>query len=100
MNYSILKIPYTFARLDANVDNVGWLHGTNSSIKREYIEKVGGWDTTVKNQDEHSFAFKLKKKIKAEKSDKMLVFRSNPMLVRRLDIGGDGKEKTQLFKRI
>tara|TARA_R110002096_G_scaffold78670_6_gene185090 strand:+ start:2098 stop:2958 length:861 start_codon:yes stop_codon:yes gene_type:complete len=91
MSYNWLKFPYTFAQFDENVDNVGWLHGTNSSIRRDWVLKVGLWETNVVNQDEHSFAFKLHKHLK---NGYRLDFKIEPALIRRMDIdGGMGKRK-------
>jgi glycosyltransferase involved in cell wall biosynthesis len=89
MSYSFLGTPYTFARFDEDVKDVEWLHGTNSYIRKEWALEAGLWDTTVKNQDEHSFAFKLKPLLK---NGYRLDFRKEPELIRRLDIDG-GMEK-------
>ena len=89
MSYSWLKTPYTFARFDEDIERVEWLHGTNSSIRKEWALKAGLWDTNVKNQDEHSFAFKLKPLLS---NGFYLSFKKEPTLIRRLDIeGGMGK---------
>ncbi|MBO6620793.1 MAG: glycosyltransferase family 2 protein [Balneola sp.] len=89
MSYSFFKFPYTFAQFNEDVENVEWLHGTNSSIRKEWALKAGLWDVNVTNQDEHSFAFKLNKILT---EDLRLDFRSKPELIRRMDIeGGMGK---------
>lgn len=85
MQYSILKTPYTFAKFDENVEDVDWLHGTNSSIRKEWALKAGLWDTHARNQDEHSFAFKIQPFLK---DGYRLDFRKHPILIRRLDIEG------------
>ncbi|MEQ9310350.1 MAG: glycosyltransferase family A protein [Balneolaceae bacterium] len=91
MSYSFLKLPYTFAQFDEDVPNVGWLHGTNSSIRKDWALKAGLWDTHVKNQDEHSFAFKLQPFL----TDGFhLEFKKEPAVIRRMNIGGGmGKRK-------
>ncbi len=89
MQYSSLKTPYTFAKFDEDVQNVDWLHGTNSSIRREWALKAGLWDADVQNQDEHSFAFKLQPYLK---NGYRLDFRKEPAMIRRLHIAG-GMEK-------
>lgn len=89
MSYSWLGTPYTFARFDEDIEDVEWLHGTNSSIRKQWAEKAGLWDTEVRSQDEHSFAFKLKPFLK---NGYRLDFKKEPALIRRLDIkGGMGK---------
>ncbi|HEY5565367.1 MAG TPA: glycosyltransferase [Rhodothermia bacterium] len=94
MRYSFLKTAYTYARFDEDVDNVEWLHGTNSSFRREIVERAGLWDTTVTTQDEHSFAFRLHDVLL---SNEYLAFRVAPAIIRRLDIpGGMAKRRARL----
>jgi hypothetical protein len=85
MRYSVLKTPYTYARFDEDVDGVGWLHGTNASVRRALAVQAGLWDTTVRSQDEHSFAFRL---LRVMHSGQYLAFRAHPPVLRRLDIPG------------
>jgi glycosyltransferase involved in cell wall biosynthesis len=98
MQYSFLKTPYTFARFDKSVEPVSWIHGTNASIKRTWVEKAGGWDTSVRNQDEHSFAFKLARLISANEK---LRFDHTIVALRRTDIpGGMGKRLFSIRREI
>jgi glycosyltransferase involved in cell wall biosynthesis len=96
MQYSSLKTPYTFAKFDEDVEDVAWLHGTNASIRRAWALKAGLWDTKVRNQDEHSFAFKLQPYLK---NGYRLDFRKEPALIRRLDIAGGMGKRTFSLKR-
>jgi len=89
MKYNWLKFPYTFAQFNEDVNSVDWLHGTNSSIRREWAIKAGLWDTHVRNQDEHSLAFKLKTLLK---NGYRLDFKKSPTVIRRMDLDG-GMEK-------
>lgn len=96
MRYNWLKFPTTFAQFDEDVMNVDWLHGTNSSIRREWVLKTSLWDTHVKNQDEHSFAFKLQPYLN---NGYRLDFRKEPAVIRRMDVGGGmGKRSFSLVK--
>lgn len=95
MSYNWLKFPYTFAQFDENVGDVEWLHGTNSSIRKEWAVKAGLWDTHVRNQDEHSFAFKLQPLL-GERYH--LDFKKEPALVRRMDIEGGMDKRKFSFK--
>ncbi len=98
MSYSFLRTPYVFARYDEDVDGVGWLHGTNSSFRREAALRAGLWDTSVRSQDEHSFAFKLQRVLRP---GEYLGFRTHPPLLRRLDIpGGMNKRRASLRSQI
>ncbi len=58
MSYSWLMTPYTYGRFDEDVRNLGWLHGSNASVRRQFCLDVGLWDTTVRSSDEHSFAMR------------------------------------------
>ncbi len=96
MRYNWLKFPYTFAQFDEDITNVEWLHGTNSSIRREWVFKTGLWDTHIRNQDEHSFAFKLQPFLK---QGYRLDFKKSPTIIRRMDIDGGMGKRTFSFKR-
>lgn len=100
LSYSLLKTPYTNARYDKYIKNVEWVHGTNSSIKKAWIERVNGWDTQNRNQDEHSFAFKIKK-LKKETSNNRPFFEFNPSILalRRTNIDGGMANRTFSIKR-
>lgn len=91
MSYSPLKTPFTFARFDEDVDDVDWLHGTNSSIRRSVALEAGLWDTHVDTQDEHSLAFKLEQMLAPEQH---LAFRAEPPLRRRKDVDGGMEKRT------
>ena len=96
MSYNWLKFPYTFAQFDEDVKDVEWLHGTNSSVRREWAIAAGLWDTHVKNQDEHSFAFKLQPLLV---DGYRLDFRKEPALIRRMDIEGGMDKRSFSFSR-
>jgi len=96
MSYNFMKIPYTFAQFNEDIKNVEWLHGTNSSVRREWALKAGLWDTHVKNQDEHSFAFKLQPLLV---DGYRLDFRKEPILLRRMDIEGGMGKRSFSFSR-
>lgn len=98
MSYSPLKTPFTFARFDEDVDDVDWLHGTNSSIRRDVALDAGLWDTHVDTQDEHSLAFKLERLLD---DDQYLAFRAEPPLIRRKDVeGGMAKRMVPVEERV
>lgn len=98
MSYSPLKTPFTFARFDETVAPVGWLHGTNSSIRREVALEAGLWDTHVDTQDEHSLAFKLDEILDDEQ---YLAFRAEPPLIRRKKVeGGMAKRTVPVEERV
>jgi glycosyltransferase involved in cell wall biosynthesis len=85
MSYSLLMTPYTFARFDEDVENVGWLHGSNASLRREFGLRVGLWDTAVRSSDEHSFAFRSHREMR---NGETFCYRAYPPAQQRLDIRG------------
>lgn len=98
LGYSFLKTPYTYARFDERVDGVGWLHGTNASVRREVALRAGLWDTHVRTQDEHSFAFKLQRVLGP---GEYLAFLPYPPVLRRLDVGGGmGKRRVGVRREL
>jgi glycosyltransferase involved in cell wall biosynthesis len=90
LGYSPLRLPYTYARFDEDVTPVAWLHGTGSAVRRSVALEAGLWDEDVRENDEHSFAFKFASW--ARDRDQHLVFRATPVVQRRLDQPG-GLEK-------
>ena len=98
LHYSFLKTPYTYARFDERVNGVDWLHGTNASLRREVALRAGPWDTHVRTQDEHSFAFKLHRVLNPGEH---LVFVPHPPVLRRLDVeGGMGKRRVTVAREL
>jgi GT2 family glycosyltransferase len=79
----------TSARRKVGVD---FLFGTNSSVRREVVERIGGWDEGVPTWgEEQSFAFKLKR---AKRCGEYLVFDPRPQIWRRTDIPGGADRRT------
>tara|TARA_B110000037_G_scaffold16980_1_gene17524 strand:+ start:4833 stop:5858 length:1026 start_codon:yes stop_codon:yes gene_type:complete len=71
---------------------VDWLHGNNSSMRRETIINLGGWYPHVKSDhEEHSLYFKFHKK---KKSGQYLKFDPAPVVLRRFDIAGGAERRT------
>jgi glycosyltransferase involved in cell wall biosynthesis len=99
LGYSRLMLPRTFARFDQDVTPVAWLHGTGSAIRRSVALEVGLWDEDVRDDEEHSFAFKFA--VWAKGRGQHLVFRATPVLQRRLDrSGGLERRRNGLEKKI
>jgi glycosyltransferase involved in cell wall biosynthesis len=85
MSYNLFGFPHTFCRFDERVENVDWVHGSNGSVRREVIERVGGWDPTARNHDEHSFCLALKRHLRP---GERLVFDPDMVLLRSKDVPG------------
>jgi glycosyltransferase involved in cell wall biosynthesis len=65
---------------------VDYLHGTNSSCRRELCERVGGWDEGLQPYgEEQSFAYRFARQ---RRPGEHLVYDPIPTVHRRFDIGG------------
>jgi glycosyltransferase involved in cell wall biosynthesis len=99
MRFSFLGIPHiSLPRFDEDIDGVDWVNGTNGSVRREVALRVGLWDETVKALEEHSFGYKFSQ---SKRPGEYLGWRSEPTIVRRLDVkGGMDKRDGDLEKEL
>lgn len=90
LRYTFLKIPRAGNRSSHRVKGVEILHGTNTSIRREAIERAGGWDERVTEfVDENSFDFRFER---IRRPGEYFVYDPLPAIWRRFDIqGGTGR---------
>ena len=89
LTYSYLLRGRDLTSIDIEKKPVDWLHGLNASIRRSSVVELGGWYPHVKNFDEHSFCFRLRK---AMSRGEYLMFDPKPQARRRYAIeGGLGK---------
>lgn len=97
LSYNFFGYPHAYCRLDERIESVQWVHGTNGSVRKSVIERVGGWDPLSTNHDEHPFCLALLNKLRP---GERLVFDPTAVLLRRKDIPGgasvrfDGAERT------
>lgn len=84
--YDALGTPHVYCRFDERVEDVDWLHGGNAAIRRSVIERLGGWDESFIDHEEHSFCWKLMALRRREGG--RLVFDPLPVMLRRKDIAG------------
>jgi glycosyltransferase involved in cell wall biosynthesis len=85
LRYNAFGYPHTFCRFDERVESVDWVHGTNASVRRAVIERVGGWDDAATAHDEHAFCLQLSRKLRP---GERLVFDPSVVLLRSKDISG------------
>jgi len=89
LSYSFFLRGRDFTGIDKIKIPVQWLHGSNASIRRQYILDLGGWYPHLNDCEEHSFCFKLKRVLKR---DEYLLFDPGPKCLRRYQIhGGIGR---------
>jgi glycosyltransferase involved in cell wall biosynthesis len=85
LRYNLIGLPHAFCRFDERLENVHWVHGSNGSVRRDLIERVGGWDPTATNHDEHYFCLALPRHLRP---GERLVFDPRMVLLRNKDVAG------------
>ena len=66
-------------------DSVDFLIGSNASVRRELVLRVGGWDEGVPMGEEQSFAFRF---AQGRRPGERFVYDPNPLVWRRVGIPG------------
>jgi glycosyltransferase involved in cell wall biosynthesis len=97
LNYNFFGYPHAYCRLDQRVEHVKWVHGSNGSVRRDVIERVGGWDKRSVDHDEHPFCLPLQKQLRP---GERLVFDPSVVLLRRKDIPGGANVRFEGSKRV
>lgn len=85
LRHTFLKDPWTFAFGSLRKQGVDFLCGSNVSVRKSVIARVGGWDEGVPMGEEQSFAFRL---ARARRPGEYLVFDPSPVVWRRVNIEG------------
>jgi GT2 family glycosyltransferase len=85
LRYNSFGYPHVYCRLDERVEAVDWVHGSNGSVRRDVIERVGGWDDHAVDCDEHAFCLPLQNQLK---SGERLVFDPRMVLLRNKEVPG------------
>jgi len=85
LRYNFFGYAHVFCRLDERVDSVDWVHGSNGSVRRDVIERVGGWDDQAVSHDEHAFCLPLQNQLRP---GERLVFDPRMVLLRNKDVPG------------
>ena len=50
--------------VDERIESVDWVHGSNGSVRKSVIERVGGWDARSTEHDEHPFCLPLQNQLR------------------------------------
>lgn len=85
LRYSFLRMPRARVRHTKRILGITALQGANTSIRKEVIERVGGWDTDVEGHEENSFDFKF---MRMKNPGEHYVFDPDAILFRRFQIPG------------
>jgi GT2 family glycosyltransferase len=97
LRYNWFGYPHTYCRFDERIESVDWVHGTNGSVRKSVIERVGGWDARSRDQDEHPFCLRLHHKLLP---GERLVFDPTVVLLRTKDIPGGASVRFEGSRRI
>jgi GT2 family glycosyltransferase len=81
----VLKLPTTYARYDAPIDGVDYVHGTGGAFRKSIFTRFGGWDEDTPIEDEASLGIRVKQGLPA---DEYIAFDPTARLRRRMDLGG------------
>lgn len=97
LRYSFLKLPRGRTYHGQRLHGVTQVAGTNASIRRSAIERVGGWDDE-RDHDEDSFNFRFAR-VKAR--EEYFAYDPRPAILRRLDVpGGLGRRQQNVLARL
>ncbi len=97
MTYSPFGTPLAYPAIRQRKENSKYLRGANSSIRRSFAVRAGGWvDECGNGQEEHDFSFRLRKLMKP---DEYIAFDPTARIIRRMDIPGGAERRTGSLER-
>lgn len=85
LSYSFLKMPRGYTRHGHRIEGIAALQGGNVSIRREAIQRAGGWDELTESTDENSFDFRFDR---VKRPGEYRVYDPTAVMWRRLDVTG------------
>jgi glycosyltransferase involved in cell wall biosynthesis len=85
MTHTFFKDTRMMAHGTLRKENIDFLPGSNVSVRRVLLERIGGWDEGIPMNEEQSFAIKFHRE---RRSGEYLVFDPAPEVWRRTDIPG------------
>jgi glycosyltransferase involved in cell wall biosynthesis len=97
MSYSPFGTPLAFPAVRERKQSSKYLRGANSSIRRDYARKAGGWIDECRNgQEEHDFSFRLRRVMKP---GDYIAFDPSARIIRRMDIAGGADRRGKDLER-
>jgi GT2 family glycosyltransferase len=97
LRYNWFGYPHVYCRFDERIESVDWVHGTNGSVRKSVIERVGGWDARSTDHDEHPLCLRLRKRLEP---GERLVFDPTVVLLRTKDAPGGAAVRYEGSRRI
>ncbi|NOZ86456.1 MAG: glycosyltransferase [Deltaproteobacteria bacterium] len=83
--YTFFKDPMTYAWGSLRKEGIDFLIGSNASVRRSLIERIGGWDEGIPVGEEQSFSFKFARN---RKPGEQFIYDPKPIIWRRVNIEG------------
>ena len=97
MSYTPFGTPLAYPGVRKRKQNSKYLRGANSSIRRDYALRAGGWvDECGNGQEEHDFSFRLRKIMRP---GEYIAFDPTARIIRRMDIPGGAERRTGSLAR-
>ncbi len=85
MKYTFFKDTRSFAHNTMRKDNAEFLIGSNASLRRSLMERIGGWDEGIPMDEEQSFGIKFGF---SHRPGEHFSFDPKPVIWRRTDVPG------------
>ncbi len=85
MRYTLFRDTRAFAHNTMRKVGIDFLIGSNASVRRSLIERVGGWDEGISVSEEQSFSFRFARMREAQEH---FTFDPRPIIWRRTDVPG------------
>jgi glycosyltransferase involved in cell wall biosynthesis len=85
MRYTFFKDTRALAYNTVRKEGIDFLIGSNASMRRSLIERIGGWDEGIPMNEEQSFAIKFAQQ---RRDGEKFVFDPRPLMWRRTDVPG------------
>jgi glycosyltransferase involved in cell wall biosynthesis len=92
MRHTFFKDTVSYAHNTLRKESVDFLIGTNASVRRTLIDRIGGWDEGIPMHEEQSFAIKFHRQ---HRSGERFVFDPGPIIQRRTDLPGGLSRRTR-----
>jgi glycosyltransferase involved in cell wall biosynthesis len=97
MGYSPFGTPLAFPAVRERKQDSKYLRGANSSIRRPWALRAGGWvDECGNGQEEHDFSFRLRKLMGP---GDYIAFDPTARIIRRMNIPGGAERRTGSLER-
>jgi glycosyltransferase involved in cell wall biosynthesis len=85
MRYTMFKDTRALAYNTVRKEGIDFLIGSNASVRRSLIERIGGWDEGIPMNEEQSFAIKFAQQ---RREGEKFVFDPRPLMWRRTTVPG------------